>query len=328
MGAHESTPDAPNVCNCCNGDQVTRVAFFVHGLGHNGEKHGRALAAGAQLAGWHLHYVAANLGFTRWGTFANTLGGIEAGGYRVAKEVREVVTATKALEIAFVGASLGGLFCRYAARLLWPDAADSELPLPARPLALVTLATPHLGVRGLVGTGQKWLSLGRAVSATVADLMWDTSALHDLSSGPSLQALGRFGTRCAYAPTIDDGIVAYPSAAITPRLAVPVSGGALQALGKVHIIDGAAAAEAWCGPPGEGFAAAEGEASAVPVSTREAALALLQAGSWEIVDVDATHKDVATLYPVTRAGAPNVVTAAIATDIWRRLAGGGHCSER
>ena len=96
-----------------------RVAVFVHGLGMNGAKHGRALVAGAKEAGWQLHFATCNLGSTSLGTFTTTLGGVCAGGSRLAQEVREVVDATRATEVALIGASLGGLYCRHAASLLW-----------------------------------------------------------------------------------------------------------------------------------------------------------------------------------------------------------------
>ena len=48
--------------------------------------------------------------------------------------------------ISFVGMSLGGLYCRFAlTSLLHGD--EGHPPLPLVPLNLVTLATPHVGVR-------------------------------------------------------------------------------------------------------------------------------------------------------------------------------------
>lgn len=299
--------------------QRLRVAFFVHGLGANGGGHGRALESGAQAAGWHLHFVSALLGSTGLGTFAGTLAGVADGGRRVAQEVRQVVAALGTKEVALIGASLGGLYCRFAAGLLWGGAGD-ELLL-ARPIALVTLATPHLGVRGLFGAGGLQLRLGQAVSSTVADLMWDNSTLRDLAAGPWLAALRGFASRHAYAPTVDDGIVAYPSAAITPRAAKPelaVVGGPL---GARRVIDSNAAAEAWCGEEAASFAAGTGTGAAAAV--RETAMAVLCAGRWEVVDVGATHKDVATLYPASRSGAPNATSAAVAAEVWASLAGCG-----
>ena len=91
-----------------------RVAVFAHGLGMNGAKHGQALAAGAEAAGWELHYSRSNTCSSGIGTFLTTLSGVEACGARLADEVREILQDGCAAEtdVALIGASLGGLFCR------------------------------------------------------------------------------------------------------------------------------------------------------------------------------------------------------------------------
>ena len=56
-----------------------------------------------------------------------TSGGIRQGGVKLAREVRELAHARPALtHISLVGASLGGLFCRYAAGLLF-GAVDDDV---------------------------------------------------------------------------------------------------------------------------------------------------------------------------------------------------------
>lgn len=294
-----------------------RLAVFVHGLGMNGGAHGRALSEGAERAGWSLYFACSNLGSTGVGTFATTLAGVAAGGIRLAEELRSVL-ATKhadAEEVALVGASLGGLYCRHAAGLLW-GGADGMPAIRAQPHALVTLATPHLGVRGLFSNGQMKLSLGRVLSQTVSDLMWDSNCLVDLAAGPFLAALGGFGSRVAYAPLIDDGIVAYASAALSPRARIPVSVGAAE-LGESRAVGGTTAAVEWCGLETEGFATSDAE---VARAVRTAACALLAAGQWVVIDVGVTHRELATLHPTHRnSGEPNRIALVVSEDVWTRI---------
>ncbi|WJX22435.1 hypothetical protein P8452_11742 [Trifolium repens] len=103
--------------------------------------------------------------------YTKTLTGIDDAGKRLADEVMQVVKKTKSLKrISFLAHSLGGLFARYAIALLYsPDTYNSGQPGdPANcvmensqgtdfskgmiaglePMSFITLATPHLGVRG------------------------------------------------------------------------------------------------------------------------------------------------------------------------------------
>ncbi|KAI9085495.1 hypothetical protein K1719_032562 [Acacia pycnantha] len=105
-------------------------------------------------------------------TYTRTLTGIDRAGKRLADEVMQVVEKTKSLKrISFLAHSLGGLFARYAISVLYsPDANNCDQPddlenckmgsserksfsrggLTAglEPINFITLATPHLGVRG------------------------------------------------------------------------------------------------------------------------------------------------------------------------------------
>ncbi|KAG9446820.1 hypothetical protein H6P81_012948 [Aristolochia fimbriata] len=106
-------------------------------------------------------------------TYTKTFGGIDGAGKRLADEVMEVVQRTESLKkISFLAHSLGGLFARYAIAVLYspsalasgqPDdlyscevalrekaAANSSVGKIAglEPTNFITLATPHLGVRG------------------------------------------------------------------------------------------------------------------------------------------------------------------------------------
>ncbi|EPT28534.1 serine esterase (DUF676) protein [Toxoplasma gondii ME49] len=79
-----------------------------------------------------------------------TFDGVQRGGERLAEEVRQEVARFPSLAyISLIGFSLGGLYMRFAVRLLYTPASGSS---PAtvcglRPLCVGTVASPHLGVR-------------------------------------------------------------------------------------------------------------------------------------------------------------------------------------
>ncbi|KAI0492061.1 hypothetical protein KFK09_026326 [Dendrobium nobile] len=106
-------------------------------------------------------------------TYIKTFAGIDGAGKRLADEVLTVVQKTKSLrKISFLAHSLGGLFARYAVAVLYSsdklnkiqhnNIVDSTDGNPDRlgyisalgkiaglePINFITLATPHLGVRG------------------------------------------------------------------------------------------------------------------------------------------------------------------------------------
>ncbi|XP_044461094.1 uncharacterized protein LOC123192569 isoform X2 [Mangifera indica] len=105
-------------------------------------------------------------------TYTKTFTGVDGAGKRLADEVMQVVKKTDSLKkISFLAHSLGGLFARYAVAVLYSptpsgsgepvDLADSKMAnsqtlfFPRRgtiaglePVNFITLATPHLGVRG------------------------------------------------------------------------------------------------------------------------------------------------------------------------------------
>lgn len=95
-------------------------------------------------------------------SFVQTLSGIDVAGRRLAEEIEGVIAKNPSLEqISFLCHSLGGLFARYAiACLLDPPESQSNLReqtadssktrriVGLSPINFVTLATPHLGVRG------------------------------------------------------------------------------------------------------------------------------------------------------------------------------------
>ncbi|KAL2647666.1 hypothetical protein AAZV13_05G132100 [Glycine max] len=105
-------------------------------------------------------------------TYTKTFSGIDGAGKRLADEVLQVVKKTKNLKrISFLAHSLGGLFARYAIAVLYSlDTYSRDQPgnlansvtgnsqgtslsrggmiAGLEPINFITLATPHLGVRG------------------------------------------------------------------------------------------------------------------------------------------------------------------------------------
>lgn len=72
--------------------------------------------------------------------------GIEAGGKRLAGDIRRVVSEHPSLSrISLVGFSLGGLYIRYAAGVLYDEATSTVAGLA--PQTFTTVASPNLGVR-------------------------------------------------------------------------------------------------------------------------------------------------------------------------------------
>lgn len=113
-------------------------------------------------------------------SYTQTLHGIDVAGRRLAEEVQQVIRKTPSLKrISFLAHSLGGLFARYAISVLYRENSDTHVQsseqdskvemsgnksmeklkdqytkVPKATIAgleainFVTLATPHLGVRG------------------------------------------------------------------------------------------------------------------------------------------------------------------------------------
>ncbi|KAF5783237.1 putative alpha/Beta hydrolase [Helianthus annuus] len=84
-------------------------------------------------------------------TYSKTFAGIDGAGKRLADEVRQVVKSRENLKrISFLAHSLGGLIARYAVGVLYTRVDDRTAGLIAglEAISFITLATPHLGVRG------------------------------------------------------------------------------------------------------------------------------------------------------------------------------------
>ncbi|XP_023645783.1 putative lipase YDR444W isoform X1 [Capsella rubella] len=182
-------------------------------------------------------------------TFTKTFGGVDGAGKRLAEEVRQVVQKSKSLKkISFLAHSLGGLFARHAVAVLYSAAISQAIDgtvsksgtlLRGRiaglePINFITLATPHLGVRGrkqlpfLLGvpileklaapiapffvgrTGsQLFLTDGKADKPPL--LLRMASDSHDLKF---LSSLGAFRSRIIYANVSYDHMVGWRTSSI------------------------------------------------------------------------------------------------------------------
>lgn len=192
-------------------------------------------------------------------TYTKTFSGIDGAGKRLADEVMQVVQKRESLKrISFLAHSLGGLFARYAISVLYSEnavntgqsidvAGDTSLPnsntacssrrgmiAGLEPINFITLATPHLGVRGrkqlpfllgipileklvlpiapiIVGrTGsQLFLTDGKPNKPPL--LLRMTS---DCEDGKFLSALGAFRCRVVYANVSYDHMVGWRTSSI------------------------------------------------------------------------------------------------------------------
>ncbi|XP_050367827.1 putative lipase YDL109C [Argentina anserina] len=183
-------------------------------------------------------------------TYTKTFTGIDGAGKRLADEVMEVVQKTDSLKkISFLAHSLGGLFARYAISVLYTpnDVLNSALVnskattslrrgkiAGLEPINFVTLATPHLGVRGknqlpflfgvpfleklavpiapiIVGrTGsQLFLTDGKPERPPLLLRM-----ASDCEDGNFLSALGSFKSRILYANVSYDHMVGWRTSSI------------------------------------------------------------------------------------------------------------------
>ncbi|PSS04839.1 Lipase [Actinidia chinensis var. chinensis] len=191
-------------------------------------------------------------------TYTKTFAGIDGAGKRLADEVMQVVKRTKSLKrISFLAHSLGGLFARYAVSVLYSPAyfssdesknlssstnANSRTPCSSRqgmiaglePVNFITLATPHLGVRG---KKQLPLLLGvpilEKVAPSIASIFVGRTGSQlfltdgkpnkpplllrmasDCEDGKFISALGAFRCRILYANVSYDHMVGWRTSSI------------------------------------------------------------------------------------------------------------------
>jgi hypothetical protein len=124
----------------------------------------------------------------------------QAGARRLGDEIRGLVASHPSLtELSLVGVSLGGVYCRAVLPLI----ADSD-DVPLRRRNFITLASPHVGVRGhqsgAVEAALRWGLLGR----TGAELVLADSArvMERLGSPEALALLAAFPNRVCFRGSI------------------------------------------------------------------------------------------------------------------------------
>ncbi|XP_027345327.1 uncharacterized protein LOC113857532 isoform X2 [Abrus precatorius] len=221
-----------------------------------------------------LIYVSSSNAYTK------TFTGIDGAGKRLADEVLQVVKKTKSLKkISFLSHSLGGLFARYAIAVLYSpdtynrdqqgDLANSMTENSPRtsfsrggmiaglePINFITLATPHLGVRGrkqlpfLLG-----VPILEKLAAPIAPLFVGQTGSQlfltdgkpdkpplllrmasDCEDGKFLSALGAFRWRMIYANVSYDHMVGWRTSSI--RRESELSKPPRQSLdGYKHVVD-------------------------------------------------------------------------------------------
>ncbi|EPS72529.1 hypothetical protein M569_02226, partial [Genlisea aurea] len=190
-------------------------------------------------------------------TYSKTLTGIHDSGRRLADEVLEVVRNAGSLrKISFLAHSLGGLIARYAVGILYQPDVSYQLPTDIdysasinvkisnssndgliaglEPINFITLATPHLGVRGnkqfplllgvpllerivppiaplFVGTTGRQLFLTDGGPDSPPLLLRMTS---DCDDGKFISALGAFRSRVLYSNVSCDHMVGWRTSSI------------------------------------------------------------------------------------------------------------------
>ncbi|KVI01025.1 protein of unknown function DUF676, lipase-like protein [Cynara cardunculus var. scolymus] len=148
---------------CANGvkDEPDHLLVLVHGIYASPSDWRYVEAELKRSLGRHFLIYASSSN-----TYSKTLAGIDGAGKRLADEVKQIVKSTEGLKrISFLAHSLGGLIARHAAGVLYTRNASSTDKSDYRKdstlnascngtiagleaINFITLATPHLGVRG------------------------------------------------------------------------------------------------------------------------------------------------------------------------------------
>ncbi|XP_050107120.1 uncharacterized protein LOC126586341 [Malus sylvestris] len=203
-------------------------------------------------------------------TYTKTFSGIDGAGKRLADEVMQLVQKTESLKkISFLAHSLGGLFARYAISVLYNDSASSTTAnsqtayslrqgkiAGLEPINFVTLATPHLGMRG---KKQLPFLLGvpflEKLAAPIAPIVVGRTGSQlfltdgkperpplllrmasDCKDGKFLSALGSFKSRIIYANVSYDHMVGWRTSSIRRETEIfKPSRGSLD--GYKHVVD-------------------------------------------------------------------------------------------
>lgn len=344
MGVSSSS-DGGNYKNKLEYDasKTSHLIVFSHGMTGrctaSDLQHGRALeVALSQFTseGIELYFSGANASSSGTGTFLWTARcGVAEGGRRLAEEVLSLVESRPQLQrLSFIGGSLGGLFAQQAV-----GEVVSKLPPTVTLHAFCTLATPHLGVKGLYASPRLLATASMIGMQTTTDLEFSSTVLAEMSDpgGPCMRALASFAVRVLYAPLIDDGIVAWSSSALTghgqpPAGLCPAAAGIVNAdagtgtdgdvvasvLVEEHEVGGSNGdvnVDEWIGKEEQAYFVGEDNAPRM-----WGTMCNLNSIPWRIVSVNLPHKKLATLYPIDRrTSILEPATMQVAGDVWRRV---------
>lgn len=178
-----------------------------------------------------------------------TFDGVRKGGERLASLTKEIIITIlsqeglisqrlPAVHLTLVGNSLGGLYCRYAASLLFSaptlTLTVDDQPVSVFPSAFVTTASPWLGIASntylpIPRFAEK--AVGLALSTTGKDLCSMTGLVYEMATGERFLApLSHFSRRIAVSNTFNtDFLVSQTTGAFldkandTPHIPKPVS---------------------------------------------------------------------------------------------------------
>jgi pimeloyl-ACP methyl ester carboxylesterase len=149
------------LCVACSLEVCNRshVVVLCHGLSGSEDD--------LQYLGATLKKTGASVYNSRANRMLDSLLGVREGGTRLAEEVRTLSKTGAYDRISFVGNSLGGLYARYAAKLLFKDGLIADM-LPEN---FLLIASPSLGVRNYTYVDDRGLYvpdiLKRAVAYTL-----------------------------------------------------------------------------------------------------------------------------------------------------------------
>jgi hypothetical protein len=210
-------------------DEKTHLVACVHGLGGTPDDLCAMEARLVRERSVVVHRVTRNAPL-------NSFDGVEAGARRLVEELREVKAKYPNLRyVSLYGNSLGGIYARYAAGLMYAEDGGRGTMMGLSPCTYLTTATPHLGVgpwgyfklvpRALQNLWSR--NLGRSIMELTlrdGDAKSDMKPLLERMADPEtkepidfIAALGAFERRCAYSNCVNDFLVSLETAAIRPE---------------------------------------------------------------------------------------------------------------
>lgn len=133
--------------------------------------------------------------------FQMTVDGVAAGGRRVADAVLQRIAASTAVDLSFIGVSLGGLYARYCIGVVGKRLREDG---DVRMINYVSFVTPHVGLRGVLPVlFRAILRLGGGATGSELLLVDDARLLRDMAAGSFLSELARFRRRVMVSATVD-----------------------------------------------------------------------------------------------------------------------------